>query len=218
MIPEVNPPAARQRSGCFSWQRLTLTSPGRCARLGTISADILAVQKEAEGLLDGLLMGGRRVKEAMERPGCGAAKQAGTAPVPIPAPVATAPAPADEATLLSDLRALVQSDRQPLATVANVTYTLLCWHVGHRLPRENLQTGRAAYGEQILATVSQELTAEFGAGFNHTTLTRMARFSEWVTDEAIVVALSRQSSGSHFRASLAVAGMAIPSERKGATT
>jgi hypothetical protein len=31
--------------------------------------------------------------------------------------------------------------------------------------RENLQDARAAYGKRILATVSQELRAEFGDGF-----------------------------------------------------
>ena len=67
-----------------------------------------------------------------------------------------------------------------------------------RLLRENLQAGRAAYGKQILATASQELTAEFGVGFSYTSLTRMARFAEWVTDEHIVSTLSAQLSWSHF--------------------
>ena len=90
------------------------------------------------------------------------------------------PAVVDEASLLSDLRGLIQSARQRIATVANATYTLLCWQVGRRLLRENLQAGRAAYGKQILATVSQQLTAEFGTGFSYTALTRMARFAEWM--------------------------------------
>ena len=130
--------------------------------------------------------------------GRGAAKQAGTAPVSIPATVAAAPAPTDEAALLGDLRTLVQSARQRIAAVANSTYTLLCWQVGRRLLTANLQAGRAAYGKQILATVSQELTAEFGAGFSYTALTRMARFAEWITDERILASLSQELSWSHF--------------------
>ena len=105
---------------------------------------------------------------------------------------------ADSSALLSDLRTLVQSARQRLATVANATYTLLCWQIGHCLLRNNLQGGRAAYGKQILATVSQELTTEFGAGFNYTALTRMARFAEWMTDEQILATLSQTLSWSHF--------------------
>ena len=111
---------------------------------------------------------------------------------------AKAPVLIDEASLLSDLRALIRSARQRIATVANSTYTLLCWQVGRRLLRENLQAGRAAYGKQILATVSQELTAEFGAGFSYTALTRMARFAEWMTDDQILASLSQELSWSHF--------------------
>jgi DUF1016 N-terminal domain len=79
-----------------------------------------------------------------------------------PAPAGKAPGRIDEAALLGDLRTLVQSARQRISTAANATYTQLCWQVGRRLLTENLQAGCAAYGKQILATVSQELTTEFG--------------------------------------------------------
>jgi hypothetical protein len=68
---------------------------------------------------------------------------------------------ANMADLLSDLRRLIHSARARIATVANAAATQLFWSVGRRLLRENLQQGRAAYGKQILATVSQELTAEY---------------------------------------------------------
>jgi hypothetical protein len=112
--------------------------------------------------------------------------------------LAKSPASVNEAALLSDLRTLIQSARQRIATVANSAYTLLCLQVGRRLLRENLHQGRAAYGKQILVTVSQELTVEFGAGFSYTALTRMAKFAEWMTDDQIVATLSQQLSWSHF--------------------
>ena len=65
----------------------------------------------------------------------------------------------DEASLLTDLRSLIQAARQRVATVANATQTMLYWHVGRRLLKENLWEGRAAYGKRILATVSQGLAA-----------------------------------------------------------
>jgi len=110
----------------------------------------------------------------------------------------------DEAALLADLRDLINAARQRVATVANATHTLLCWHVGRRLLRENLQGGRAAYGKQILATVSQELTAEFGSGFSYSALTRMARFAEIMAVEDIVATLSQELSWSHFQALLPI--------------
>lgn len=105
---------------------------------------------------------------------------------------------ANMADLLSDLRSLIHSARARIATVANAAATQLFWSVGRRLLRENLQQGRAAYGKQILATVSQELTMEFGAGFSYTALTRMARFAEWIRDERILATLSQELSWSHF--------------------
>ena len=75
---------------------------------------------------------------------------------------------------------------------------MLCWHVGRRLLMENLQNGRAAYGKQILATVSRELTAEFGRGFTYAGIARMIQFSQLFPDEQIVSTLSTQLSWSHF--------------------
>jgi hypothetical protein len=82
------------------------------------------------------------------------------------APVSKVPAAIDPTALLADLRSLIQSGRQRIASAANSTFTVLCWQVGRRLLREDLEAGRAAYGKQILATVSQELMTEFGAGFS----------------------------------------------------
>ena len=109
-----------------------------------------------------------------------------------------AAAPSDAAALLANLRGLIESARQRIATVANASTTILCWNVGRRLLRESLQDGRGAYGRRILATVSQELSAEFGVGFSYAALTRMVRFAEWMTDEGIVSTLSTQLSWSHF--------------------
>ena len=112
----------------------------------------------------------------------------------------TAPPAGDvnEAALLADLRGLIQGARQRVATVANASHTLLCWHVGRRLLKENLQDGRGAYGKQILATVSQELTAEYGNGFVLRSLYRYIQFCLTFESEAIVSTLSTQLSWSHF--------------------
>ena len=49
----------------------------------------------------------------------------------------------NETALVADLRMLIQSARQRVATVANSTQTLLYWHVGQRLLKETLQDSRA---------------------------------------------------------------------------
>jgi predicted nuclease of restriction endonuclease-like (RecB) superfamily len=122
----------------------------------------------------------------------------------VPGAVAKMPVASDEAALLVDLRTLIQSARQRIATAAYSTQTLLCWHMGRRLASEHLQGGRAAYGKQILVTVSRELTADYGRGFSHTELTRMVQFAQAFPEEAIVVTLSQQLSWSHFHALLPI--------------
>jgi len=112
--------------------------------------------------------------------------------------VAKAAALIDEATLLSDLRSLIQSARQRIATVAHSTQALLCWHLGRRLLNEDLQGGRAAYGKQILVTVSRELTAEFGQAFTLRALYPAIQFCQCFSDQEIVSTLSTQLSWSHF--------------------
>lgn len=108
------------------------------------------------------------------------------------------PAVVDEVSLLSDLRSLIQSARQRIAAVAYSTQTLLCWHVGRRLLNEHLQGSRAAYGKQILVTVSRELTTEFGQTFTLRALYRAIQFYQCFADEEIVSTLSTQLNWSHF--------------------
>lgn len=64
---------------------------------------------------------------------------------------------------------------RPLRKLAE--YTAL---VGHSLSRHELPAGRAFSGKQIVATVSQQLTARLGAGFNGHAPTRMARLVGWI--------------------------------------
>jgi len=104
----------------------------------------------------------------------------------------------NETALLEDLRSLILSARQRISVVANSTTTLLFWHLGQRLLKENLQNQRAAYGKQILATVSRELVSEFGQTFSLRALYRAIQFSELFPDPEIVSTLSTQLSWSHF--------------------
>ena len=109
-----------------------------------------------------------------------------------------APATVDESGLLSDLRSLIQSARQRVATVANSTTTLLFWHLGRRLLAENLQDERAEYGKQILASVSRKLTIEFGQAFSLRSLYRAIQFQQCFAHLEIVSTLSTQLGWSHF--------------------
>jgi hypothetical protein len=58
---------------------------------------------------------------------------------------------------------------------------------------------RAEYGSEIVATLSQQLTARYGRGFGIPNLSRMVTFARVFPDEQIVATLWRQLSWSHFR-------------------
>lgn len=101
--------------------------------------------------------------------------------------------------LLDDIKILIDQARQQVAVAVNVGLTLLYWQVGQRIRSELLQEkDRAAYGKQILATLSQELTQRYGKGFTESALNRMVKFAEVFPDPQIVATLSQQLSWSHF--------------------
>jgi predicted nuclease of restriction endonuclease-like (RecB) superfamily len=104
-----------------------------------------------------------------------------------------------EAGLAADVRAMIEQTREAVARTVNAGMTLLYWRVGRRIQVEILKNQRAEYGGEILATLSQELTAEFGKGFSYSALTRMLRFAENFPEASIVATLSLQLGWSHFK-------------------
>lgn len=105
---------------------------------------------------------------------------------------------AEFAPLVNELRGLIEQARQHVAQTANRTLTMLYWKVGERIRREVLKDGRAEYGEQIVSTLSTQLTRDYGKGFGLRSLRRMVQFSEAFPDEPIVATLSQELSWSHF--------------------
>jgi DUF1016 N-terminal domain len=103
-----------------------------------------------------------------------------------------------ETKLIADLRELIESARMGIALAVNSGQVLLYWRVGERILMDVLQSKRAAYGEEIVATVSRQLTADYGRGFAEKSLRRMIQFARIFPDREIVAALSRELSWSQF--------------------
>jgi len=104
----------------------------------------------------------------------------------------------DTKIFIDDIRRMIDEARSTVAATVNTGLTLLHWHIGKRINEEILDGSRAKYGKQILATLSQELSNEYGKGFNYSALTRMIRFAEVFPQKEIVATLSQQLSWSHF--------------------
>jgi predicted nuclease of restriction endonuclease-like (RecB) superfamily len=100
--------------------------------------------------------------------------------------------------LIADLRELIEATRAGVARAVYSAQVLLHWQVGHRILADILRHERASYGEEIVATVSRQLAADYGRGFAEKSLRRMIQFAQLFPDREIVAALSRELSWSHF--------------------
>jgi predicted nuclease of restriction endonuclease-like (RecB) superfamily len=100
--------------------------------------------------------------------------------------------------LLGDIKSLIEEGRRQAATAVNMGLTLLYWRIGQRINAEILQDERAAYGEQIVVTLSRQLSEDYGRSFGIKNLRHMMRFATAFPNAEIVSALSRQLSWSHF--------------------
>lgn len=104
--------------------------------------------------------------------------------------------------LVADLRQLIIEARRTVATTVNAGLTLLYWRIGKRIANEVLGKERAAYGRQIVVSLSRQLVEEHGSSFGEKNLRRMIQFAEVFPHEEIVVSLIRQLSWTHFIALL----------------
>jgi uncharacterized Zn finger protein len=100
--------------------------------------------------------------------------------------------------LVNDLRRLIDQAREQLARTVNSALVVLYWSIGRRIREDVLNKKRADYGNEIIATLSQQLTQEYGRGFGRRSLEQMVRFAAVFPDEQIAQTLSAQLSWSHF--------------------
>ncbi len=100
--------------------------------------------------------------------------------------------------LVGELRGMIDEARSSIASTINFTLTSLYWHVGTRTQKEILKGERAEYGRSIVASVSRQLTNDYGKGFSEKSIRRMIQFGETFPEEPIVAALMRQLSWTHF--------------------
>jgi len=101
--------------------------------------------------------------------------------------------------LAADVRRMIVQTREGVARTVNAGMTLLYWRVGERIQTEVLQNARAAYGKEIVSTLSRQLVDEFGSGFSAKNLRHMMKFAESFSESEIVSTLSRQLGWSHFK-------------------
>ena len=79
--------------------------------------------------------------------------------------------------LLSTLGQLIAQVRQQAVRAVDVIQVQTCWDIGrHIVEFEQGGAARAAYGQRLLPTLAQSLTAQYGKGFDATNLRHMRAF------------------------------------------
>lgn len=101
--------------------------------------------------------------------------------------------------LLTELRQLIDSARRRVAVAVNAELTLLYWHVGERIHREILGGQRAGYGDEVVAALARQLSAEYGRGWSARQLRLCIRFAQAYPEVQIVHTLCAKLSWSHLR-------------------
>lgn len=101
--------------------------------------------------------------------------------------------------LVTELRQLIDSARRRAAVAVNAELTLLYWQVGERIHREILGGQRAGYGDEVVAALARQLSAEYGRGWSARQLRLCIRFAQTYPEVQIVHTLCAKLSWSHLR-------------------
>jgi predicted nuclease of restriction endonuclease-like (RecB) superfamily len=99
--------------------------------------------------------------------------------------------------LLGDIRQVIEAAHEQTARAVNSTLVMMYWQIRKRIHQDVLGSERAEYGKEIVATLSAQLTAEYGKGFGRRNLEQMVRFANVFPDLKIAQTLSAQLSWSH---------------------
>lgn len=99
--------------------------------------------------------------------------------------------------LYNSIISLIETAKGETAVYVNAKISILYWNIGNIINSEFLQKGRADYGSEIIATLSQQLTKNYGRGYSYSALTRMSKIANCFTKENIAT-LSQQLSYSHL--------------------
>ena len=104
----------------------------------------------------------------------------------------------DEAVLFERVAAIIENRKYRAYAHANHENTLMFWEVGQYINSAVLGNKRAAYGKQILTTLSAKLVAKYGKSFVERNIYRMTLFAERFSDLEILPTLSAKLSWSHI--------------------
>ena len=103
------------------------------------------------------------------------------------------------AELFQEIKSLILEARSKVVLTVNAELSSLYWQIGRRINAELLNNKRADYGKQIIASLAQKLTLEYGKGWSENQLRHCLRTAEIFPDEKILSAVRRELSWTHIK-------------------
>lgn len=108
-------------------------------------------------------------------------------------------------SLINDLKALIEEGRNSAYAATNKVIIETYWNIGRRIVEEE-QDGeeRAAYKKQLINTIAEELTKEYGKSYSSRNLYYYRKFYQYFPDREILNTRVQNLNWSHFRTLLRV--------------
>lgn len=79
--------------------------------------------------------------------------------------------------ILKDMCSIIESSQKAAYQAVNTTLVQRNWLLGYRISSEELQgENRAKYGAEVIKKLAKELSAEYGKGFDYSSLYKFVRF------------------------------------------
>lgn len=93
---------------------------------------------------------------------------------------------------------IIDDARTRVAVYVNSQTSMTFWNVGRYIIDDMDYQTYSAYGQKILATLSQRLMARYGRGYSYSALTRMMKVARLYNDREMFATLSQTLTWSHF--------------------
>ena len=100
--------------------------------------------------------------------------------------------------LFGGVTEIIDNARKQTAVYVNAQASMTYWNVGKYIIDDMEYQTYSAYGNKILATLSQRLMARYGKGYTYSALTRMMRVARVYSDKEMFAKLSQTLTWSYF--------------------
>lgn len=100
--------------------------------------------------------------------------------------------------IYEEINLFIQQKKKEVKKVVNDAMVSLYWGIGKRLSQEIIGQKKPEYGKHIVSEISKRLAADYGTGFDKTSISRMVKFYQEFPEYEKVATLSQQLTWSHF--------------------